>query len=76
MDNKVIAFDRKEPLFTGGDLVVLKSGGPVITVRHSSLGGITVDWFVAEENYSATFMEVQLLPAIVSNNSKKVKTPA
>jgi uncharacterized protein YodC (DUF2158 family) len=76
MDSKIISFDRKESNFTGGDLVVLKSGGPVMTVRHVSGGNVVVDWFVAEENYAGNFLEVQLFPAVIATARKKIKVQA
>jgi len=68
--DKVYNLTTKSPLITG-DLVVLKSGGPLMTVRSivpgkSNLPGmITVDWFVSEENYNATYYEAQLAKAEV-----------
>lgn len=76
MENTVYSFDRKST-FTAGDLVVLKSGSPVMTVRNSTSGKgdiqsvVTVDWFVGEENYTASFYEKQLLEAIISQPTPK-----
>ncbi len=63
--DKVVSLDKKS--FNTGDLVVLKSGSPLLTVRNhipgkgSFPGTVTVDWFVSEENYNATFYENQLV---------------
>ena len=66
MENSVFQFNTRSPVNIG-DLVVLKSGGPLMTVRAyipgkgGIQGSVTVDWFVSDENYSATFYENQLM---------------
>lgn len=50
-----------------GEVVVLKSGSPPMTVRvvapakGRSQATISVDWFMGEEHYSGTFFENQLV---------------
>ncbi len=58
-------FDKK--IWNVGDLVVLKSGGPALTVRNfvpgtgKNQGTVTVDWFMEAENLQGTFYENQLI---------------
>ena len=44
-----------EPMKKRGDLVVLKSGGPVMTVSGvNNVGGISTLWFLSGETRAAT----------------------
>jgi uncharacterized protein YodC (DUF2158 family) len=50
--------------FQKGDTVQLKSGGPIMTVGGSALGGeLICDWFDGKENKSAGFYAEQLTKA-------------
>lgn len=55
--------------FNVGDIVMLKSGGPALTVRQYIPGKgrnqstTLVDWFLSDEHYSATFFGDQLVLA-------------
>lgn len=68
MDSGVVSFGKKNSVNVG-DIVVLKSGSPLLTVRTiipgkgDVQGMTTVDWFVEGENYNATFYENQLIQA-------------
>jgi len=54
----------RQPKLKVGDLVVLKSGGPVMAVNHDSGDGIFVcTWFSGKKNESARFHEDTLNPA-------------
>ena len=48
--------------FTVGDVVSLKSGSPFMTVRSSPANNtVVVDWFAADEHYTAAFYKDQLI---------------
>ena len=48
--------------FVVGDIVSLKSGSPLMTVRCSPANNtVLVDWFAADEHYTATFYKDQLI---------------
>lgn len=55
-----------EPKFTTGDLVRLKSGGPVMTVdgyAPGSSGKLSCVWFEGSEHKRAAFRPEALVPA-------------
>ncbi len=49
-----------ETLFKEGDIVVLKSGGPRMTVSHYDVGMVVCTWFVGTEQKHGTFNEATL----------------
>ena len=73
--NSPLKAQSKQDNLAIGDVVVLKSGGPLLCVRNYIPGKgkqcatVTVDWYVSDENYSATFYEEQLIMA--QNLSKR-----
>ena len=48
--------------FTAGDLVVLKSGGPALTIREISSNECNCVWFIAGELKSAWFDDATIEP--------------
>ena len=48
--------------FVAGDVVVLKSGGPPMTVQDHAPDGVRCLWFDEAEMCSGTFVEATLRP--------------
>lgn len=63
---------RKTMPFKVGDLVVLKSGGPTMTVAilNSSSGNLWCTWFAGKKNERALFDPDALVPADQAKPSK------
>jgi len=55
---KVVEFHQ---MFAVGDLVVLKSGGPIMVVSGFNNKFIDVDWFVQDDVKRAEFRPEQLI---------------